>query len=189
LSARNFGPSSPGKGPRVEIVTFDRFTDVTGVDAIVNPANPWLEGPWGGLNAVVWTAAGVSELRGALRVIKKKQLQNSRGKLPVGEAVLTSSYGIGKRGGGRARYIIHTVGPDLRFGIPMAKATRLLHKCYQNSLDLLVENGLESIVGVECARLVICKAISGLLSHIHWHLRLSCGIWLLKKRPKQWPNG
>jgi len=129
--------------PLIEIAIVDDIVNITGVDAIVNPANAWLEGPWGGLNAVIWHAAGVEKLRKRMRVIKKRF---KYGMLQLGQAVLTSSYNIGQSGEGRAKYIVHTVGPDLHTGISMAHATRLLHKCYQNSLDTLVNHGLNSIV-------------------------------------------
>jgi hypothetical protein len=89
--------------PRVEVAVVDDITNITGVDAIVNPANPWLLGPWGGLNAVIWNAAGVLKIYKATRAIRMgfPEAGITNGRLPVGQAVITKSYNIADRGGAK----------------------------------------------------------------------------------------
>ncbi|MCL6635337.1 MAG: O-acetyl-ADP-ribose deacetylase [Peptococcaceae bacterium] len=106
--------------------------DITQQDteAIVNAANPSLMGG-GGVDGAIHRAGGPQILE------ECKQIAARIGKLPAGEAVITT--------GGRlpARYVIHTVGPvwqDGRHGEP-----ELLRSAYLNSLSLAKEKGIRSV--------------------------------------------
>lgn len=100
------------------------------VDAIVNAANSGLMGG-GGVDGAIHRAGGQAILAECKEIIKRQ------GRLPVGEAVITT--------GGQlpARYVIHTVGPIWRGG--NAGEAALLKKAYQNSLQLAKDRGLKTI--------------------------------------------
>lgn len=95
------------------------------VDAIVNAANPGLQGG-GGVDGSIHWAAG-SELLEACRGL---------GGCPTGEARLTPGFRL------PARFVIHTVGPV--YGLD-PHAEDLLRACYRNSLLLAVEHRLASV--------------------------------------------
>jgi O-acetyl-ADP-ribose deacetylase (regulator of RNase III) len=105
-----------------------RMGDITQVevDAVVNAANPTLQGG-GGVDGMIHWAAGSELLEECLKI----------GGCPTGEARITGGYNL------PARYIIHTVGPV--YGIDKEESPRLLSSCYRNSLNLAVRHGLQSI--------------------------------------------
>ena len=106
--------------------------DITGQapDAIVNAANPSLMGG-GGVDGAIHRAGGPAILE------ECRQIRAERGRLPTGEAVITTG---GKL---RARHVIHTVGPVWHGGT--RGEADLLASAYRESLKLAVERGLKSI--------------------------------------------
>jgi O-acetyl-ADP-ribose deacetylase len=101
------------------------------VDAIVNAANSSLLGG-GGVDGAIHAAAG-PELLAECRRVRATSWPDG---LPTGEAVAT--------GAGRlnARWVIHTVGPDVRRGQTDAA---LLASCFRKSLLLADELGARTI--------------------------------------------
>jgi len=115
---------------RIRIVEGD-ITDQD-VDALVNAANSSLMGG-GGVDGAVHRRGG-PEILEECKLIRRRDWPQG---LPTGRAVITT--------GGRlkARHVIHTVGPVWsggRDGEPEALA-----ECYANSLNVAVENRLDSL--------------------------------------------
>ncbi|HLR79605.1 MAG TPA: O-acetyl-ADP-ribose deacetylase [Bacillota bacterium] len=102
-------------------------------DIIVNAANGSLLGG-GGVDGAIHRAAG-KELVEACKRIRKDQLNSAY--LPTGEAVITKGYNLS------ARYVIHTVGPVWKENAE--QVDQLLANSYQNSLQLALDNGAQSI--------------------------------------------
>jgi O-acetyl-ADP-ribose deacetylase (regulator of RNase III) len=115
-------------GSRVELVQGDITREM--VDAIVNAANSGLMGG-GGVDGAIHNAGGPAILE------ECREIRESKGSLPAGEAVMTS--------GGRlaARHVIHAVGPVWRGGGHGEAET--LARCYRNSLELAAARGLSSV--------------------------------------------
>lgn len=97
------------------------------VDAIVNAANPQLK-RGGGVCGAIFKRAGVAKLEEACSRI---------GPIELGEAVITPGFNL------LAKHIIHTAGPIYHDG--KKKEEKLLGLSYLNSLELALENRLESI--------------------------------------------
>jgi len=99
-------------------------------DAIVNAANSSLMGG-GGVDGAIHRAGGPAILE------ECKAIRAERGRLPAGQAVITTA--------GRlpARFVIHTVGPIWRGG--GAGEAEILASCYRESLELAAEHELGSI--------------------------------------------
>jgi O-acetyl-ADP-ribose deacetylase len=106
-----------------------RRGDITrfAVDVIVNAANTSLLGG-GGVDGAIHRAAG-PQLLAECRTI---------GGCPTGEARITGGYNL------PARFVIHTVGP-VYYSTTPEKAAKLLRRCYENSLALAAQNGVEQI--------------------------------------------
>lgn len=101
------------------------------VDAIVNAANTSLLGG-GGVDGAIHRAGGAAILEDCMKIRAKQ------GGCPTGEAVITTAGDL------PATYVIHTVGPiwsDKQYD----KNVRLLKNCYENSLNLALENGVKRI--------------------------------------------
>jgi O-acetyl-ADP-ribose deacetylase (regulator of RNase III) len=98
--------------------------------AIVNAANSSLLGG-GGVDGAIHRAGGLQILA------ECQQIRARQGGCKVGQAVLTS--------GGRlpASYVIHTVGPHWNGG--HKGEPEKLASCYRSSLQLALENQLESV--------------------------------------------
>ena len=100
------------------------------VDAIVNPTDLVLSGG-GGLDFVIRQAAGEEVDRAC------EEIRENRGGCQTGEAVITPAGNLS------AKYLIHTVGPIWIGG--RIGESKLLESCYQECLQLAVENGIQSI--------------------------------------------
>ncbi len=100
------------------------------VDAIVNAANTRMLGG-GGVDGAIHRAAGPKLLTACKKVVAENGIR-----CPTGEARITEAGNLA------AKYVIHTVGP--RYGIDK-NPENLLNSAYQNSLDLAVVHGCDSI--------------------------------------------
>src|SRR4030042_5810605 len=92
-------------------------------DAIVNAANSGLMGG-GGVDGAIHHAGGPAILEECKEIVAKQ------GRLPTGEAVITTGGNL------PATYVIHTVGPIWRGGD--SRESKLLSNAYRNSLPLAV---------------------------------------------------
>ena len=99
-------------------------------DAIVNAANPALQGG-GGVDGAIHAAGGPQILEECRAIVAE------RGPCPTGGVVATTA--------GRlpAKIVIHTVGPIWRGG--EAGEPEQLACCYRNSIELAIENGCTRI--------------------------------------------
>ena len=99
-------------------------------DAIVNAANSGMMGG-GGVDGAIHRAGGPAILEDC------KQIISQQGRLPTGEAVITTGGNL------KAKYVIHTVGPVWHGG--HSGEPELLASAYHQSLRISVENGLKSV--------------------------------------------
>jgi O-acetyl-ADP-ribose deacetylase len=113
---------------KVEIIKAD-ITEIQ-VDAIVNAANTSLLGG-GGVDGAIHRKGGKAILDECI------QIRNKQGGCKVGEAVLTTAGNL------PSKYVIHTVGPV--WNGDKEEKNNLLASCYQNSLELAVQNNIRTI--------------------------------------------
>lgn len=108
------------------------FGDITSldVDAIVNAANPLLEGG-GGVDGAIHRAGGPAIMAECDRI------RHKRGGCPPGEAVITTAGRL------TAKYVIHTVGPVWRGG--MHNEHTILANAYTSSLRVAQDYRLKSL--------------------------------------------
>jgi len=99
-------------------------------DAIVNAANSSLMGG-GGVDGAIHRAGGPAILAECKQIVAKQ------GRLPTGEAVITSAGNL------KAKYVIHTVGPVWHGG--NKGEPELLASAYRESLKKAAENDLNSV--------------------------------------------
>jgi len=99
-------------------------------DAIVNAANSSLMGG-GGVDGAIHRAGGPAILE------ECKQIVSRQGRLPTGEAVITTGGNL------KTRHVIHTVGPVWHGG--QSGEPELLASAYRQSLRVAVANGLKSV--------------------------------------------
>ncbi|MBT4511691.1 MAG: O-acetyl-ADP-ribose deacetylase [Chloroflexi bacterium] len=99
-------------------------------DAIVNAANSGLMGG-GGVDGAIHRAGGPAILEDCKKIVAQ------RGRLPAGQAVITTGGNL------RAKHVIHTVGPVWHGGNKGEPET--LASAYRESLKVAVENHLKTI--------------------------------------------
>lgn len=112
----------------LELVQGDITQEST--DAIVNAANSSLMGG-GGVDGAIHRAGGPAILE------ECKIIRASQGKLPTGQAVITTGGNL------QARRVIHTVGPVWHGG--ERGEPDLLRSCYRCCLELAREHELKSV--------------------------------------------
>jgi O-acetyl-ADP-ribose deacetylase (regulator of RNase III) len=113
---------------KIDIIKGD-ITKVS-VDAIVNAANTSLLGG-GGVDGAIHRAGGQAILEDC------RKINSRQGGCKVGQAVITTA---GKL---PSKYVIHTVGPVWNGG--QKKEAQKLTDCYNNSLQLAVDNDCKTI--------------------------------------------
>jgi O-acetyl-ADP-ribose deacetylase len=144
-------------GAAIELVRGDITRET--LDAIVNAANSELMGG-GGVDGAIHRAGGPAILD------ECRKIRAEKGRLPPGEAVVTTAGRLG------CRQVIHTVGPI--WGGGRSGEAETLARCYHNSLRLAAERGLRSVAfpsistgafgyPVEAAAEVALRAVSDAL--------------------------
>lgn len=99
-------------------------------EAVVNAANPSLMGG-GGVDGAIHRAGGPAILK------ECKQIVARQGRLPTGQAVITTGGNL------KAKKVIHTVGPIWHGG--GRNEARLLESAYYECLNIANDNKLSSI--------------------------------------------
>ncbi|XP_041108872.1 ADP-ribose glycohydrolase MACROD2 [Polyodon spathula] len=125
VDAEDSSVQTPSLSDKVSLYKGD--ITILELDAIVNAANASLLGG-GGVDGCIHRAAGSC-------LFDECHTLNGCG---TGKAKITCGYDL------PAKYIIHTVGPIAR-GYVGKTQNDLLADCYENSLKLLLENGLRSV--------------------------------------------
>lgn len=134
---------------KIELINIDITSLAT--DAIVNAANSSLTGG-GGVDGAIHRAAG-PQLREFCIALKGCK---------TGHAKITPGFNL------KAKYVIHTVGPVWNNGTENEE--ELLRMCYENSLQLAIENNIRTIafpcISTGAYRFPFDKAASMALSTI-----------------------
>jgi len=124
------------KGPlavtinRAKLIITQGDITLQATDAIVNAANSGLMGG-GGVDGAIHRAGGPAILEECKQIVAKQ------GRLPTGQAVMTTGGNL------KAKHVIHTVGPVWRGG--GKGEPELLASAYRESLKTAVENGVSSL--------------------------------------------
>jgi putative ATPase len=136
-------------GRRFEVVIYDLLDEPT--DAIVNAAN-------GGLSHGGGVAAAISKAAGPALDDEGNRIVRERGRIPVGEAVVTTA--------GKLRFkgVIHAVGPRMGDGNEGEKIVRALkaafvraHERSWSSVSFpAISSGIFSVPHEICARAYLC---------------------------------
>ena len=113
---------------KIELLKAD-ITEIH-VDAIVNAANTSLLGG-GGVDGAIHRKGGKAILDECI------QIRNKQGGCKVGEAVITTAGNL------PSKFVIHTVGPV--WNGDKEEKSKLLADCYQNSLNLAIQNEIKTI--------------------------------------------
>ncbi|MBO5484678.1 MAG: protein-ADP-ribose hydrolase [Lachnospiraceae bacterium] len=113
------------------------------VDAIVNAANSQMLGCFVPchrcIDNAIHSAAGIRLRKECADYMNRKKMQVGPNYVePVGQAVLTKGYNL------PAKYIIHTVGPIVRYQLTDA-LRKGLENCYQSILQCCMENGIRTV--------------------------------------------
>ena len=113
------------------------------VDVVVNAANSQMLGCFVPchkcIDNAIHSAAGIQLREECSRYMGSRRKQfGSRYEEPTGQAVLTKGYGL------PAKYVIHTVGPIVRYQLTDA-LRKDLENCYQNVLRCCMENGIRTV--------------------------------------------
>lgn len=123
--------------PRYITLLQTNVENITDVDAIVNPANRWLN-HGGGVAGALLKAASPKLQEKSNQILQTFSSQS----LPVGSVVVTGSYNLQKQG---IKKIMHAVGPDCRDSEENSNRKELLKKTYENIFALAKKEGLKSI--------------------------------------------
>lgn len=86
------------------------------------------------VDTALQTGAGVE-----LRLACKAAAERLGGHAPPGGAAITEGYNL------PCRYVIHTVGPDVRGTEPSEEERKTLARCYRSCLELAASRGLASV--------------------------------------------
>ncbi len=113
------------------------------VDAVVNAANSQMLGCFVPchrcIDNAIHSAAGIQLREECSRYMGCRRKQYGPGyEEPAGQAVLTKAYSL------PAKYVIHTVGPIVKYRLTDA-LRKDLENCYQNVLRCCVENGIRTV--------------------------------------------
>lgn len=103
------------------------------VDAVVNAANRWLASG-AGVCGAIFAAAGYEEMRKHCSNLLRAEGIEA---VPVGQSVVTPG---GKL---KAKWVIHTVGPE--YGQNHGRDAELLASCYLTILTAAEEKGMKSV--------------------------------------------
>lgn len=123
--------------PRFITLLQTNVENITNIDAIVNPANRWLN-HGGGVAGALLKAAGQKLQEESNQILKTFPCQI----LPVSSVVTTESYNLQKQG---IKKIMHAVGPDCRDSEENCNRKELLKKTYENIFSTAKKEGLKSI--------------------------------------------
>lgn len=113
------------------------------LDAVVNAANSQMLGCFvpchSCIDNAIHSAAGIQLREECNRYMRRRRKQyGPKYEEPTGQAVLTSAYGL------PAKYVIHTVGPIVRYQLT-DDLKKDLENCYRNVLKCCVENEIQTV--------------------------------------------